>query len=182
MNFARIASGIDVTQALAELDARPELWGQNRGRLDVPGSPHAASEDIWLRFRPREELTSPAAYGEPHFAAFWPAWYQMPALRPIVFGIMARVQAVYLGGILLTRIPAGASILPHVDRGWHPEWNNIKCYVILRANARCVNRCGDESVVMAPGEAWLFRNDITHSVENHGDTERIALIVTMRVE
>lgn len=180
--FARIADGLNVAPALAQLAAQNELWGCNRERLDVTGSPHVETTDIWLRFRPQAELTTPETYGEPHFAAFWPAWERLPGLHAIVFDIMARVGAVYLGGILMTRIPAGGAVLPHIDHGWHPTFNNTKAYVILKANERCRNHCGDEMVVMRPGEAWLFNNQVTHSVENNGDDERIAMVITMRVE
>jgi hypothetical protein len=35
---------------------------------------------------------------------------------------------------------------------------------------------------MRAGEAWTFRNDIEHSVENGGKTDRIAVILTMHTE
>lgn len=181
-NFQQLFRGIDPAPALAEIDAQPELWGADTARTAAPNSPHAQSQDIFLRFRAKSELQDPDDYGAPHFAEFWPAWSKLPALHPIVFNLMRQVSAVYLGGILMTRIPAGAAILSHVDRGWHPEFMNRKAYVILRANAACINFCGGEVAVMEPGSAWLFRNDIEHSVENRGQTERIAMIVTMRTE
>lgn len=181
-HFAKIASGLNVAPALAQIESQPELWDRDPERMTATGSPHVQSSDMWLRFRPRRELTSRQRFGEPHFAEFWPAWHALPGLHPVVFDIMARVGAVYLGGILATRIPAGCEILPHVDTGWHPTFNSTKAYVILKANDRCVNHCLEERVVMKPGEAWLFNNLVTHSVENHGDDERIAIVITMRVE
>lgn len=181
--FLRVATGIDVSPLLAQIDAQPELWDQHSQRRTHDGSPHSAMRDIWVRYRAFDELTSPAAYGEPHFATFYPAWNKLPALRPIVFGLMAQAGAVYLGGILITRIPPGGKILPHHDRGsWHAEFHNAKVYVPLRSNSRCVNTCEDQSAVMMPGEAWYFDNLRTHSVENNGDQERITLIISMRVE
>ncbi len=181
-HFRRIFSGIDVAPAVAQLDAHPELWGAHPERVQAPNSPHAQSQDIWLRFRDPAELHEPADYAAPHFAVFYPAWHALPALHPIAFDVMRAMEAVYLGGCLITKIPAGASILPHVDEGWHPAFNQTKVYAILRANDRCINRCLDESLVMRAGEAWQFRNDVEHSVENRGTTERIALILTMRTE
>lgn len=181
-HFAKIIEGIDVAPVLAQLAAHPDLWDRDPERTALPDSPHAQASDIWIRFRAKSELTEPAKYGEPHFAEFYPAWYELTALRPIVFRVMARMQAVYLGGILITRIPAGAKILPHVDRGWHPEFMNAKAYVIFQANERCINRCEDEAVIMRPGEAWLFNNLVTHSVDNDGDEERLVMVMTMRVE
>lgn len=182
VHFECLARSLDVQEALAQIKAQPELWGQNPERTAAPSSPHAQSRDIWIRFRARHELVRPEQYSEPHFAEFYPAWHALPALRPLVFGIMAKVEAVYLGGIMLTRLPAGSEILPHVDGGWHADYMNTKAYVILQANDACVNYCGSESVVMHAGEAWRFDNDVVHSVVNGGDADRIAMILTCRCE
>src|SRR4051812_47312131 len=101
--FLRVATGIDVSKLLAEIDAQPDLWDQHKQRRIHDGSPHSEMRDIWVRYRALDDLTSPAAYGEPHFATFYPAWNRLPSLRPIVFGLMAQASAVYLGGILITR-------------------------------------------------------------------------------
>lgn len=180
--FQKIDEGIDVTDAIWQLDQHPEVWDRDRERIDAPNSPHVESSDIWLRFRPRRDLNRPASFGEPHFAEFYPAWHVLTALHPVVFRIMNRVEATYLGGCLITKIPAGKSIHPHIDRGWHPETMGTKVYVILAANDQCLNRCAGETVVLRPGEAWTFRNDVLHSVKNGGETDRIAVILTMRID
>lgn len=181
-HLERIASGINVGPALAQLNAHPELWNEHPNRT-AENSPHYGIPDIWLRYRPLEELTSPERFREPHFATFYPAWYALPALTPIVFGLMAKVRATYLGGILITKIPPGCRVKPHDDRGsWHAEAMNCKVYVPLQANERCVNYCENDSAVMRAGEAWTFNNLLHHSVENNGDTDRITLIVCMAVQ
>ena len=179
-HFHRLMTNIDGSWATSQLAAHPELWNQHPERTSIPGSPHAASSDIWLRFRDPTELHEPADYGAPHFAVWYPAWHLLPGLHPIVFDVARAVEATYIGGCLITRIPAGAAILPHVDRGWHPESLPAKAYIILKANDGCVNWCEDEAVVMKTGTAWRFRNDLVHSVQNNGDSERIAVILTMR--
>ena len=181
-HFQKISEGIDVAPALAQLEAHPELWNAHPERT-FAGSPHYGIPDIWVRFRDKSELTETRHYGEPHFAVFYDAWHKIPALKPIVFSLMAKVGAVYMGGILITKIPPGKSVRPHNDRGsWHPEFHNCKVYVPLQANDGCVNICEDESAVMRPGEAWTFNNLVTHSVENTGATDRITLICCFRVE
>jgi hypothetical protein len=187
-NFRQIAAGIDIAPALAELDAQPELWNSHPERRGS-GSPHEGVDDIWLRYRPKAELTEPARYLEPFIPAFYPEWYALPSLRPVVMALMAAMDAVQLGGLLMTRIPAGGQVKPHHDRGsWHAEFFNCKVYVPLRANLRCVNYSGVvlnntlERVVMRQGEAWTFDNQVFHSVENKGDTERITLIICLRCE
>lgn len=178
--FERI-DHFDVTEAVTQLDAHPELWNQRTDR--TAHAVFAGTSDMWLRYRKPEELKTPADYGVPHFAMFYPPWYLLPAVKPIVYKLMADVGAVHLGGILITKIPPGGQIKPHHDRGgWHAEFYERKVYVPLRTNPKVVNHCEDESVVMGLGEAWYFNNLVTHSVVNDGETDRITLIVCMRVE
>jgi hypothetical protein len=175
--FHRLLTGVNVEAVKFQLMLHPELWDVHQERKKAPGSPHSAMSDIWIRWREGER-------GEHAFLPEWmPAWHVLPALRPIVFGLMSAVGGTFLGGVLITRIPPGGSILPHDDRGtWHAENMNVKLYVPIFSNAGCVNVCEQESVVMAEGEAWYFDNLRTHSVENHGDSARVTLIVCMRVE
>jgi hypothetical protein len=182
-SFSRLSAGIPVDVALAELAAQPELWNQHTERTAYQDSPHRETSDIWLRFRDPKERLSPTAVSDPHFAVFYPAWKALPALRPIVFDLMASERAVYLGGMLITRLPPGREVHAHNDRGsWHAEYLNTKVYVILQANDRCVNWCEDERVTMRPGEAWQFDNLKMHGVINGGKADRLALIVTLRCE
>jgi hypothetical protein len=180
-NFQKIAAGIDVLPLAMELYRQPELWNRNAAR--TAKGPFEGTDDIWVRFRDPAELTSHEAFAEPHVPVFYPAWYALPHLRPIVFGLMSRVEAVQLGGVLITRVPAGGQVAPHDDKGrWHSEFFQTKAYVPLASNPQCYNTCGDERVVMAVGDAWLFDNLQVHSTVNDGETERVTLIVSMRCE
>jgi hypothetical protein len=181
-NFIRIASGIELLPVLLDLERQPELWNRNTART-AGGGPHQAVSDIWVRFRDPTELSDRQAYSEMFTPVFYPAWSALPHLRPIVFGLMTRLEAVQLGGILITRVPAGKMVEPHNDRGrWHAEFFNTKAYVVLASNPGCYNTCDDETVVMAPGEAWVFNNLKEHSTVNAGETDRVTLIVSLRVE
>jgi len=175
-NFHRLAGGINVEGVKLQLLLHPELWNAHRARTGRE-SPHREASDIWVRWREGE-------LGEAPFLPEWmPAWHALSALRPIVFGLMQHVAATFLGGVLITRIPAGGMILPHNDRGtWHAENMNVKLYVPIATNPGCVNICEGENVVMGEGEAWYFDNLREHSVQNHGDSDRVTLIVCMRVE
>lgn len=182
-HFRLLGSGFDVEPVVEQLAGHPELWDQYPARTRMDDSPHVETSDIWLRFRDPRELVELKDYGTPHFAVFYPSWYLLPAAHAIVFRLMAEVKAVYLGGILITRIPAGAKVRPHHDRGsWHSEFLNRKVYIVLKANERCTNWCEDEHVIMRPGEAWQFENLRTHGVINDGADERLALICTFRCE
>ena len=179
--FLRLASNLDVLPLALELHRAPHLWDQNTTRKIFPGTPHAAMSDIWVRMRPPAELTSAASYREPYRCEFYPAWRELPALRPLVFALMARVQAVELGSILITRLPPGGEILPHSDRGaWCAEWHNCKLHLTVAGQS--LSSCADEAVTMRTGEAWSFDNLQTHDVKNTGAEDRIVVIVSTRVE
>jgi hypothetical protein len=178
----KIFENIPVEKILCELNLHPELWDENKERTGREDSPHKESSDIWLRFRKKSELKKKEDFDTPHFAEFYHSWFCLPSLHPVVFSLMRKVEAVYLGGILITKLAPGKKILPHIDTGWHPEFLNTKAYIILSANENCVNYFPGESAIMKPGEAWLFNNQVLHAVENNGDSERIAVVVTMRVE
>lgn len=176
----RIAEGIDVAHGLAQLAAHPELWNVDNERTTLPNSPHAQASDLWLRSRPRREIDSLKRFGEPHFPEWYPAWDTLTALHPIVFDLARDRQATSLGFCMLSRIPAGGTVLPHSDKGWHADHFACKTYIILKANEGCVNKFPGEEVRMRAGEIWLFENRVLHAVENNGDDDRIAAVVTMR--
>jgi len=182
-HFRLVAQGVDVVGVNAELADHPEIWGARTYRTADPTSPHAVSRDVWLRYRKLEELTCPADYRTQHFAEFYPEWRLLPALHPIVYGLMSHLRAVYLGGILITEIPAGGRIATHNDRGsWHAEFMNTKLYLVVRDNPWCLNHCGGDTVHMREGDVWAFDNLVDHSVENNGPTVRQTVIISMRVE
>src|SRR4249919_1965167 len=172
-HFQQLVSGVDVVPLLADLHRQPDLWNAHPERTWGEG-PFKNTDDIWIRFRYYEELVSAESYGEPFSPVFYPAWYQLPKLRPLVFSLMARLEAVQLGAIFVTRVPPGQQVKPHDDRGrWHAEFFETKVYIPLATNEECYNTCGDERVVMKVGDVWLFNNLIEHSTVNDGETDRV---------
>lgn len=185
-NLVKIAAGIDTAPLLLAIARQPKLWNRHRMRKDQEGGAHGQMDDIWLRYNENlkkyEESGDFTGINDEHNSAFLPEWYALPQARPIVSGMMARVEGTRLGGILITRIPPGGRILPHVDDSWHVRHYNTKLYVVLQSNPQCVNRVEDEQVAMAPGEAWYFDNTKEHDVVNDGPDDRISLIISIRCE
>jgi hypothetical protein len=167
---------------MRELNSNNDLWNKHNIRTTFPGTPFAETADIWLRYG-----DDPATMAGPHFPVWYPGWERLPALHDVLRQIMGLFEPYHVGGILLTRMPRGSRILPHSDAGfWHPEFYSTKVYAILKANDKCVNHFtdseGSENAVMKTGEIWWFNNLVTHSVENNGDSSRVAMIVCMRCE
>lgn len=180
-HFVKLAAGVPTNPVLLDLQRNPDLWNAHPVRKTFPGTPHAAMDDIWVRGRAIGELNSPEAYKQPFLSEFYPAWGLLPSLRPLVFSMMAQVQAVHLGGILITRLPPGGSILPHTDLdSWHARHFNTKLHLTLAGRSQSF--CGGENVTMLTGDLYVFDNLIIHSVDNDAVEDRVVLIVSMRVE
>jgi len=180
VRFVQIASGLDMIPVLLELNRAEHLWDRNPERRLYPGTPHAAMVDITVRYMPEDQVTLESRRLE-HRNVFWPAWHELPSLRPLVFGVIHRVGAVELGSILITKLPPGGHILPHSDAGnWAPEYYNAKAHITLAGSA--LVRCEDEAAEFHAGTIWTFDNLLTHSIENTGECDRIVVIVSMRAE
>ena len=183
IHFTRIAEGVDVEPLKAELAAHPELWNQHPYRKIADNSPHADMSDIWLRWRALNELTSTAAYSEPHIPVWYPAADALSSVKRIIYGLMAHVDGEMLCGVLITRIPSGAGIALHSDAGWHAEYTE-KFYVAVQgapgARFGCTTEEGTECIEPNPGDIWLFDNRKPHFVQNDSPIDRITLIACIR--
>jgi hypothetical protein len=181
-HFPLVHTGLDVAPMLAEIGAQPELWDEFTERRTAPDSPHAEMTDIWVRTRARDDLANPDAFRLPFWPVFYPAWQRLPAIQPVVRGLMQWAVGTHLGQVLITRIPPGKRVAEHVDRGWSVDYWDRKFYVVLRGNERCINWCDGEAVAMPPGSIYGFENRLPHSVVNDGESDRISLIVTLRAD
>jgi mannose-6-phosphate isomerase-like protein (cupin superfamily) len=178
--FVQLAAGVDVVPVMLELNRAAYLWDRNPERRLYPGTPHAAMVDIAVRYMPEADVTMEARRLE-HRNVFWPAWYALPSLRPMVFALMTRTQAVELGSILITKLPPGKAIEPHSDAGnWAPHYYNCKAHITLAG--RALVHCEDDAETFVTGSIWTFDNLLTHSIENIGDCDRTVCIVSMRCE
>jgi hypothetical protein len=177
--FTKIPGRIDVDPLVAQLDAQSHLWNQNPQRRDVGRSPHARMSDIWVRYNAKERFVDLASFNDEHVPVWYPAFRQLPAVRPIINKLMAAFQGEMLGGVLITRIPPGEGIGKHIDRGWHVDYYD-KFYVSLRSAPGANFHCADEVINPEPGDVYWFDNRAEHWVENNSVEDRITLIVCIR--
>lgn len=185
-HFTKISDGIDVGPLLRQIDANPALWNANSSRKERAGSPHTAMSDIWVRYNsPERARPDFSGFNDEHVPSWYPAWHALPALRPIIFDLMAKVRGEMLGGVLITRIPPGCGISPHVDEGWHVEYYE-KFYVSLQSGPGAEFCCSEggvtESLNPKAGECWLFDNRKLHWVVNDSGKDRLTLIVCIRTD
>lgn len=184
-NFLKVCDGLNVEPLNLALKQRPHLWDQKIYRKKNYTSPHQAMQDIWVRYNDDTEAAKTDDYSK-FFDMHYPVWYpvinDLPMIRNMALHLMAKMGATHLGGVLITKIPPGGKIAPHVDKDWHATFYNCKLYVPLQTNPQCFNRCEDEYVVMNTGDCWYFNNAVEHEVQNNGSDDRMTLIICMRVE
>ncbi|MEO8296355.1 MAG: aspartyl/asparaginyl beta-hydroxylase domain-containing protein [Burkholderiales bacterium] len=163
---------------MSAIAMRSHLWNQNTLRTTHPSSAHSQADDIWLRFNKLgEDLASVV---DDVACINYPALAELPQARPLIFGLMARVEGEQLGRCLITRLKPGACITPHCDGG-APATFYDRFHILLQSQPGALFRAGDEQVQMKAGEVWWFDNTQEHEVRNHSSDDRITMIVDIRV-
>lgn len=177
-HFHKIAANIDVVPLMQSIVRQPELWDQNTLRTRHPGTAHSEVSDILLWFNRLDQ--DPAAVADDRDVIDYPAWNLLPQARVLIFDLIRRVEGVRLGRVMITKLPAGKTITPHVDGG-APATFYSRFQIALQSLPGAVFRIGDEAVAFQTGDAWWIDNRTVHSVENHSSDDRIMLIADIRL-
>ncbi len=180
-NFLKIAEGLDVMPLLLSIQRQPDLWDRHTIRKEAPGTPHAGMSDIWVRYNDIAAYDDGdfRTFNDEHFPIWYPAYYQLPEIRPIIFGLMSRVEGEHLGGVLITKIPPRGQIERHADDGWHVNYYD-KFYVSLKSDPGANFYCEDEVICPKAGDVYWFDNTKEHWVVNDSNEDRMTLIVCIR--
>lgn len=176
-NFLKIAEGVNVLPLRMALIRQPELFGKNNERATAYKSPHKNMTDIWVRYNDLKNYGE--GFNNEHDSVWYPDSALIPQVRDIVFWLMSLVNGERLGGVLITKLPAGGKIASHVDTGWHAEYYD-KYYIPIQNDDGAI--FGFEDGVIKPriGDVYWFKNSNPHWVENNSSIDRIALIVCIR--
>lgn len=171
----------DVSDAVAELDAHPELWNVHTLRTDRYATPHVGISDIWVRFNDWANYAGDAhAFTMlPHESVWYPCIEVLPAIKSLVLEVFRAVVGESLGGVLITQIPPGGEVLPHIDSGWHAS-HYEKFAVQLKGNKDQVFYFEDAELRPESGDLYTFDNSRTHGVRNDSDEDRITLIICIQ--
>ena len=176
----KIADNFDVASLQVALKRQPWLFGQQNFRKAA--YEHTDMTDIWVRYNDISAYTAQDDFefiNAEHDSVWYPAYYMLPQLRPIISKLMTLVDGERLGGVLITKLPPGGSIKAHVDTGWHASYYD-KYYIPIQNEDGAVFSFPDGDIKPKLGEGYWFENSIPHSVVNNSDSDRIALIVCIR--
>lgn len=170
-----LANGLPVGDLHWDLMANPGVWNQHTARTAPSDSPHHGLDDIWVRFADTEDVNSTRVQ---HDSVWYPC-ADIIRVKPLVMQVFHMTGATKLGGVLITRIPAGKTCQPHVDGGWHAH--EYEKFGVQIASAPGQQFCFDAAALETkPGDLFWFRNDITHWVTNPTPYERITLICCVK--
>lgn len=164
-----------------ELEASPEVWNEIRYRTrEYPNSPHREIDDIWVRYNPLKNFRGDwSEFNGPHVSEWYPVARKLPSAGILACELAVKTRALALGAVLITRVPPGAQVYPHVDGGWHARHYEKFVIQIASAKGQTFNFEG-ESLDARPGECYWFDNSAPHWVLNPTSEERISLIVCVR--
>ncbi|MBL8269684.1 aspartyl/asparaginyl beta-hydroxylase domain-containing protein [Steroidobacter sp.] len=151
----RLPLQIDAQRLVTQIEALPDsLWGSQGGRVGV----HRVAEALFLR-------------------GYAPAQGALPiedrealALLPYAREIIEQLIPAPAQRCLLARLPAGATIDPHIDRA--PYFSKtLRLHFPIESHDQAWMIAGPLTYLMKPGEVWVLNNSSPHAVWN-ADPER----------
>lgn len=173
----KVADGFLMADLQRQLADNPDVWNQHTERTAFYGSPHSGISDIWVRFRDRKDYAGDASFfAEPHESVWYPVIAKIPAAWSLARKVARRMGCQTLGGVLITRIPAGKRVDWHVDGGWHAT-HYRKFGLQIHGNQDQAFQFEDGELRPEPGDLYEFVNQRLHRVINDSDTDRVTLIV-----
>ncbi len=100
---------------------------------------------------------------------------------PAIIALLAALPC-RLGTVRLMRLAAGSIIHEHRDDDLDAALGMARLHIPLLTNAKVDFRLNGQSVHLAAGECWYLRLADRHSVANHGQTNRVHLVIDAFVD
>lgn len=157
--FYKLALRFDVERLRAEVAALPaEVWVEH---------PSAIEGNSAARLITADGMENDAVHGTMLPTAHL---QRLPYIRQILasFGVVWSRSR-------LMRLAPRAAVPEHADINYH-WFKRVRLHIPIVTRPTVRFQCGNQSVHMAAGEAWLFDNWRLHGVENPSDEERIHLV------
>lgn len=178
--IALLPRTFDVSRLVSQIDANPSVWDGYKARTAAYGTPHGGVSDIWVRYNAWKNFNGDMAdFNGPHSSEWYPVVEHIPAVIRLCLDVLEYVGDTELGGVLITRVPPGGEVKPHVDGGWHAG-HYRKHAVQLRGNQKQGFFFVGHEVRAEPGQVYAFDNSKVHFVKNESDSDRMTLIICSR--
>ncbi len=142
---------------------------------------HSDMSDIWVRYNAWKNYRGNLAeFNKPHESVWYPVAHEEPTIRLLIHDVLYHIDDCELGGVLITKIPPGCSIAPHVDSGWHAEYYTDKYAVQLMGNEQQSFNFDGYSLSPLPGQVFWFDNSQKHWIDNPSAEDRMTMIICTR--
>jgi hypothetical protein len=116
------------------------------------------------------------------------ALYSLPNAQPLFADtpLMARcphlaqalaVFACPIGAARLLKLGPGSRILEHQDDHLSPSDGEVRLHIPIRTSPKVDFYLDGERVVLNEGECWFLNFNLPHRVDNHGESDRVHLVV-----
>ncbi len=170
----------DVSGLKTQLGTHPEVWNAFRIRTEHPRSPHRETMDVIVRYNPIENYRGDMqAFNAEHVGQWYAVADTLTEAKRLAEAIAADHDAKEMGMVLITRIPAGKQVYPHVDGGWHAR-HYEKFALQIQGNEHQAFHFEEEELVTRDGDLFWFDNAFPHWVTNNSDEDRMTMIVCIR--
>jgi ABC-type multidrug transport system fused ATPase/permease subunit len=169
-NFRRIQEKTDITPILEELARQPEAWHAQPGRQRIAVQREA--ESIPIRGL-RKTAIGERKRRDVHESRYTTLSQRFLSVVAFIEDF-ADEQGAALGRAKIVRLPPGAQVFPHRDRGKYYACRD-RYHLVLQSPGSWM-RCGGEEVTMREGELWWFDNKQEHEARNDSEHDRIHLI------
>ena len=176
--FRRVELAPDLEPIKGELAGNRGAWHSQTGRQDRVGV-QAETNGIPLRGLRRSKIMG-RRRRDVHESRYTTLAGQFPAATDLLERLAEDLGG-QLGRAKFARLPPGAVVKPHADRGrYYRVRDRYHCVIESRGGSSLT--AGGESVRMQPGEIWWFDNKAIHSARNDSDLPRIHLIFDLLPE
>lgn len=169
-------SYVTLAEVAHELHDRKDMFGANRIR-QFPGSPHHQVDDILLR---GPDLDQGLVEIHNDLRCDWyDEAHALPSCRVLTEDLMHAVGGRELGRVIITRLPSGASIEPHIDEGDAAAYYRRYHYCVQGEPGNTFI-IGHHAQQMKSGEFWRVNTRLMHSVINNSFNDRIHIVIDIK--
>ena len=81
-----------------------------------------------------------------------------------------------IGRSRLMRLAPGTEVPQHSDTNFH-WYRRVRIHIPIITDEKVIFKCGEKSLNMKAGDAWIFDSWKYHEVHNNGQTNRVHLVI-----
>lgn len=172
IRFAKVPLTIDLASLQSELNALPSNWSPHFNTMHYEGgwtvlalrAPGGKADQII------PDLMGDATYADTPLMEYCPS----------VKALLSRMHCPVLS-VRFLNLKAGAIIKPHRDLELAFENGEARLHFPVFTNALVEFFVENELVHMREGDCWYINANLTHSVANKGESDRIHLVIDCEV-